>query len=150
MCASSPSESYTSSSLRQSRIRLGRVNCGIFKVCCDNVKCYRKILRIGWTEKVKNIDLYGRIQLKENIMQKLIGRKLGLFGHICRMHNNRKIKKLMFGRIEDTNKRGRPHMEWLDDFIKWGGISLQKLSQMASERGSWRKLMKLASETYGR
>src|SRR6218665_3286350 len=45
-------------------------------------KCYRKILRIGWTQKVKNTDLYGRIQLKENILQKLIGRKLGLFGHI--------------------------------------------------------------------
>jgi len=113
-------------------------------------KCYRKILRIGWTQKVKNTDLYGRIQLKENIMQKLISRKLGLFGHICRMHNNRKIKELMFGRIEDTNKRGRPHREWLDDIIKWGGMSLQKLSQMASDRGSWRKLMKLASDTYGR
>src|SRR6218665_1668325 len=26
-------------------------------------KCYRKILRIGWTQKVKNIDLYGRIYM---------------------------------------------------------------------------------------
>src|SRR6218665_2457738 len=67
------------------------------------------------------------------------------------MHNNRKIKEqLMFGRIEDTNKRGRPHREWLDDIIKWGGMSLQKLSHMASDRGTWRKLMKLASDTYGR
>ena len=41
-----------------------------------------KILRIGWTQKVKNIDLYTRIQPKENITQKLVGRKLGLFGHI--------------------------------------------------------------------
>src|SRR6218665_221634 len=45
-------------------------------------KCYRKILRIGWTQKVKNNDLYGQIQLKENIMQKLIGRKLGLWAHM--------------------------------------------------------------------
>src|SRR6218665_1065429 len=52
--------------------------------------------------------------------------------------NNRKIKKLMFGRIDDTNKRGRPYREWLDDIIKWGWMSLQKLSQMASDRGSWR------------
>src|SRR6218665_2695537 len=59
-------------------------------------------------------------------------------------------KELMFGRIEDTNKRGRPHREWLDDIIKWGGMSLQKLSHMASDRGTWRKLMKLASDTYGR
>ena len=66
------------------------------------------------------------------------------------MHNNRKIKELVFGRIEDTNKRGRPHREWLDDIIKWGGMSLQKLSHMASDIGTWRKLMKLASDTYGR
>ena len=26
-------------------------------------KCYRKLLRIGWTQKVKNIDLYGRIYM---------------------------------------------------------------------------------------
>ena len=38
--------------------------------------------------------------------RKLIRRKLGLFGHICRMHNNRKIKELMFGRMDGTNKRG--------------------------------------------
>ena len=38
----------------------------------------------------------------------------------------------------------------LDDIIKWGGMSLQKLNQMASDRRSWRKLMKLASDTYGR
>src|SRR6218665_1421348 len=113
-------------------------------------KCYRKIRKIGWTQKVKNIDLYGRIQLKEYIMQKLIGRQLGLFGHICRMQSNMNIKELMFGRMEGTNKRGRPHREWLDDIIKWGGMPLQKLSQMASDRGSWRKLTKLASDTYGR
>ena len=46
-------------------------------------KCYRKILRIGWTQKVKNTD-YRRIglQLKENVMQELLRRKFGLFGHM--------------------------------------------------------------------
>ena len=44
-----------------------------------------------FTNKYARVDKY-----RENIMQKLIGRKLGLFGHICRMHNNRKIKELMF------------------------------------------------------
>ena len=70
--------------------------------------------------------------------------------HMQNAYNNRKIKELMFGRMEGTNKRGRPHRELLDDIIKWGGMSLQKFSQMASDRGSWRKLMKLASDTYGR
>jgi len=56
-------------------------------------------------QKVNNTDLYSRIKLKENIMQELMSRKLGLFGHICRMHNSRMIKKLMFGRMEGVNRR---------------------------------------------
>jgi len=38
-----------------------------------------------------------------------------LVTQLCRMHNSRKIKELMFGRMEFTKKRGRPHREWLDD-----------------------------------
>jgi len=112
-------------------------------------KCYRKILRIGWTQRINNTELYKRVQLKENIMQKLIGRKLGLFGHICRMDNSRKIKALMFGRMDGTNKRGRPHREWLDDVSEWGRASLQELSRAALDRRKWKDLVKKASDTYG-
>jgi len=48
-------------------------------------KRYRKLLRIGWTQKVKNTDLYSRIKLIKHA--ETDGRKLKLFGHICRMHN---------------------------------------------------------------
>ena len=51
-------------------------------------------------------------------MQKLISWKLGLFRHMCTMHNSRRIKELMFGRIEGANRRGRPHREWLDDITE--------------------------------
>ena len=60
-------------------------------------KCYRKILRIGWTQKVTNEELYRKIQLTETLLQKVIQRKLHLFGHICRMNDSRKIKTLVFG-----------------------------------------------------
>jgi len=113
-------------------------------------KCYRKLLRIGWTQKVTNTDLYSRIKLKENIMQKLIGRKLRLFGHICRMYNSRRIKELMFGRIEGVNRRRRPHRKWLDDITEWGKASLQELSQAVMNRKSWKSFVKMASDNYGR
>jgi|SRR6218665_299640 len=86
-------------------------------------KCYRKLLRIGWTQKVTYTDLYSRIKPNENIMQKLIGRTWRLFGHICRMHN-RRIKELMFGKMEGANRRGRPHREWLEDITEFGKASL--------------------------
>jgi len=78
-------------------------------------------------------------------MQKLIGRKLRLFGQICRMHNNRRIKELVFGRMEGANRRGRPHREWLDNITEWGKPSLQG----AMDRKRW-KILVMASDTYGR
>src|SRR6218665_4027703 len=38
-------------------------------------------------------------------MQKIITRKPELFGDICRMENDKKIKSVVFGRLEGTNKR---------------------------------------------
>lgn len=94
-------------------------------------KCYRKILQIAWVQKVSNEDLYRRIQPKENLLQVIIQRKLRLFGHICRMNNNRKIRTLVFGMMEGTNKRGRPHREWADDIVHWCGATLQELNHSA-------------------
>jgi hypothetical protein len=113
-------------------------------------KCYRRILGIVWTQKVTNVELYNRIRLKENMMQRIIQRKLGLFGHICRMSNDRKIKTLVFGMMDGRNKRGRPHREWADDLTDWCGTSLQKLSHIALKRELWKNMVKMASDTYGR
>src|SRR6218665_3155229 len=66
------------------------------KILAFERKCYRKILRIDWVQKVTNAELYRGIDLTENLMPKLITRKLELFGHICRMENDRKIKSVVF------------------------------------------------------
>ena len=113
-------------------------------------KCYRKILRIGWIQKVTNEDLYARIQLKENLLQKVIQRKLRLFGHICQMEDTRKIKTLIFGIMDGCNRRGRPHREWADDVVAWCGAGLQELSNCARDRDKWEKRVKKASDTCGR
>src|ERR1043165_3488926 len=75
------------------------------KILAFEIKCYRKILRIDWTQKVTNMELYKRICLKENIMQKLIKRKLGLFGHICRMKEDRKIQTHVWQDGGDKSER---------------------------------------------
>ena len=113
-------------------------------------KCYRKILRIAWTQKINNEEVYRRIQVKENLMQKIIQRKLRLFGHICRMKDDRKIKTLVFGMMDGKNRRGRPHREWADDITGWCGASLQQLSHTAQDRAKWSSVVHKASDTYGR
>ena len=83
-------------------------------------------------QKITNAELYRRIDLTENLMQKIITRKLELLGHICRMENDRKIKLVVFGRLEGTNKRGRPHKEWMDNIREWCGARCFGETKMAS------------------
>ena len=78
--------------------------------------CYRKLLRIGWMQKVTNEELYRRLELKKHL-QKVIRRKLHLFGH-----DARKPKTLISGKMDGKNRRGRPHKEWIDDVKAWCGI----------------------------
>ena len=112
-------------------------------------KCYRKLLRIRWTDKIRNEELYQRVQVEENLMSKVIKRKMNLFGHICRMTDDRKIKTLVFGVMEGRNRRGRPHREWVDDVTQWCGTSLQAASHWARNRSHWRRVVDEASDTYG-
>ncbi len=85
----------------------------------------------------------------KNIVQVIVERKLGFFGHICRMENNRMVKKVMLGSMEGTNRRGRPRREWLDDIVWWGGADLQTLYRVAQDRGQWRMIVNRAVDTNG-
>src|SRR5206468_12650805 len=76
-------------------------------------------------------------------------RKLKLFGHIMRMDDSRKIKGIMLGIMEGTNKRGRPCREWLDDVVDGCHEDIFLLSRMAQDRKKWNRMVKLALDTYG-
>ena len=65
------------------------------------------------------------------------------------MENYRKIKSEVFGRLEGTNKRGRPHKEWMDNITEWCGASIQELSHAALEKQKWRRITRTASGTNG-
>jgi len=40
-------------------------------------------------------------------------RKHNLFGHICRMDDQRLVKNVMFGMVDGTSLRGRPENGWM-------------------------------------
>ena len=111
-------------------------------------KCYRKILRIKWTQKLTNEEIFERVGRTETILQKAIRRKLNLFGHIARMGEDRKLKMMVFGIVEGKNKRGRPHREWTDDIEDWCRHPLQKLFHMAQDRHGWRVMIELVLDAY--
>ena len=83
------------------------------KLLAFDIECYRRILRINWRDMVRNEDIRKR--------------KLGLFGHICRMG----------GKF----RRGRPCREWLDDITEWCQCSGQELFHLAQDRRAWKSLI---------
>jgi len=132
----------------------GSETCTFTKRCESRIlsferKCYRKILRMGWAQKVTNEELYRHIQLAETLLQKVIQRKLRFFGHICRMDDSRKIKTLVIGMMDGSNKRGRLHREWSDNIEQWCGATLQELSHAALDRQRWAAIVTMTSDTNG-
>jgi len=69
-----------------------------------------------------------KLRIEKDLLQRAIQRKLRLFGHTCKMEDNRKLKTLMFGIVDGMNKRGRPCGEWMDDIVSWCMTGLQKLN----------------------
>src|SRR6218665_3963362 len=119
------------------------------KILAFEMYCYRRLLQIKWTQKMTNGEIRKRLNIKKDLKQALMRRKLGLFGHVCRMKNNRKIKDVMTGMMEGTGRRGRPCREWMDDVTECCQTDVHRLSLLAQDRFTWKMIMKNALGTYG-
>ena len=102
---------------------------------------YRRILRINCRDMIQNEDIRNRISRERTIIDTIRKRKLGLFGHICRMDDNRLVKHTVLSQMEGKSRRGRPCREWLDDIIEWCQRSRQDLLHLAQDRQAWKNLI---------
>ena len=105
------------------------------------MKCYWRILRISWK------DIGKTIVREETIIDTIKKRKLRLFGHICRLNNNRLIKHTIFAKIDGKPRRGRPRREWLDNIKDWCG---QDLLHLAQDQRVWKKPIRTVVGPNGR
>ena len=99
-----------------------------FEMCC-----YRRILRISLKDMIKTEDIRNTIAREETIIDTIKKRKLRLFGHICRMNDNRLIKHTILAKIDGKPRKGRPCREWLDDIKDWCERSGQDLLHLAQD-----------------
>ena len=113
------------------------------------MRCYRRILKIRWQQKVTNEEVRRRVKSTSNVMQEVVKRKLTMFGHICRMSQERRVKKIMMGTMAGNNRRGRPRREWLKDIEEWCGKDLPTLVREAQDRGKWKDYVKRVADTNG-
>jgi len=73
------------------------------RLLAAEMKCYRRILKIGWQQKITNNEVRSRVGSTRNIIQLIMERKLNLLGHICRMDEQRLMKNVMFGMVDGTS-----------------------------------------------
>ena len=83
------------------------------------MSCYRNMLRARWRDKVSNDNIRQKVDRKETIMDIIRRRKLLLFGHICRMPDDRLVKTVLLGSVDGIRWRGRPPKKWTDNITDW-------------------------------
>lgn len=114
------------------------------KITAFEMKCYRKILRISWIEKVSNEEVLSRIGITSPTLLQIVKKlKLKYFGHIKR-HESLE-KHILETKVEGRRGRGRPARRWEEDIRDWLGTTTTKAGRMAQDRAVFRRKVREAT-----
>ena len=68
--------------------------------------CYRRMLRISWTEKRTNKSILNELQTGRELLAQIIKRKMAFFGHACRNNKCTLVKTCILGMMSGKRRRG--------------------------------------------
>ena len=96
------------------------------------MKVYRIVLKISWTEKVTNEAVLRRMGTGRETVRQFKTRKLQYLGHLIR-HNTSQLQ-LIERKIEGRRSRGRPRNTWTTDITTTNGMKYYQLKRAAENR----------------
>lgn len=103
--------------------------------------CYRRMLRISWTQKVRNETVLQRVQMPRKLLQTIKKRKIEYLGHVLRHDRYALLQLIMMGKVEGKRRAGRKRKSWLRNIREWTGItSVEKLFRLAVDKTEYKKL----------
>ena len=76
------------------------------------MKCYRRILRIRWKQKITNEKERSRVRCMKNMVQLIMERTLNVFGHICGTMDTMMVKEVLEFWRERQGKEDRAENRW--------------------------------------
>ncbi|GFR70857.1 eukaryotic translation initiation factor 3 subunit F [Elysia marginata] len=104
--------------------------------------CYRRPLKVPWTEKKTNKEIIQMADVGERLLQQLMKRKLRYAGHIMRGSSGPLLQLSLEGKIEGKRGHGRPRRNWMDDVKEWSGsTSYGDTKRKAENREKWRDMV---------
>ena len=106
--------------------------------------CLRKIEGVTRKDRIRNTVIYDRLNIKQDIVDKVRNRRMRYFGHVSRMGNERYPKIALNGYVHGKRSRGRPKKRWIDtirDDCEAIGMTIQEATHVAQDRQKWRATM---------
>ena len=83
------------------------------KIRAFELWCYRRLLRINWTEKKTNEWLLKKMDASERLLKTINRRKMAFIGHILRGKDI--TSDLLLGMVYGTRGSGRPKVRYSDN-----------------------------------
>ena len=111
------------------------------------MRCYRKILRISYKDRVTNDGVRAKIQQAigphEDLLTTVKRCKLQWYGHVsC---SSRLAKTILQGTVKGGRRQGRQRKRWEDSIWEWTGPVFAKSKRAVENRKKWRKLVAKSS-----
>ena len=103
-------------------------------------KCLRRLLRIRWSDKVRNEDVWKRT--RQNPVEDEIGRRRWKWiGHTLRKSGNSITKRALDWNPQGKRSRGRPRGTWRrvrENDVCRSGKTWTEVKKLAQDREEWR------------
>jgi len=131
------------------KLRIRMLRCYVFSVLLygmeawtlkqSNIKnieafemwCYRRILKISWTERITNKAVLLKMEKDCELLNTIKKRKLEYLGHIMRGSKYSLLRLIVQGKIIGKRSIGRRRISWLRNLREWYGCSSVDLFRAA-------------------
>ena len=104
------------------------------------------MLGVNWKEKRTNASILGELDVKKELLGKIMTLKLAYFGHIMSGSGRPLTLQIVKGMVEGKRKKEGQKKSWFDNIREWTGLSYMRVKRSAQNRSAWRRSIKKCAE----